>query len=184
MKNECHELNAKSSINPSSGFTLIEMLVSVGLFTSVITVALMALLNIKALQAKSTALRTINNNLNFAVELMSREIRTGKDYCINGNNCGVNSFEFTNDDDNKVRYAYDSNAKSITRSEDGGQALVITAPEVTITNLTFVTSGTEVGDSIQPMLTIIVNGETNSEKTNLNSDLNIQTTVSKREMDS
>ncbi len=176
--------NCKLKINPSPGFTLIEMLVSVGLFTSVITVALMALLNIKALQAKSSAFRTINNNLNFAVELMSREIRTGKDYCINGNNCTATSFQFTNDDDHKITYAHDGNAKNITRSQDGGQALTITAPEVDILRLNFITAGTPAGDSLQPAVTIIVNGKTNSEKTNLNSSMDVQTTVSKRELDS
>ena len=164
----------------TSGFTLVELLVSVGIFTSVVIVAMMALLNVKSLQVKGTAIRTINNNVNYAVEIMSREIRTGIKYCENS--CSASSFNFTNDVGVPVKYELSNGV--IFRSENNGSAIAITAPEVTINNLTFVVSGTALNDNIQPRVTIVVQAESNNTKANLSSRLDIQTTITQRKLDS
>lgn len=62
------------------GFTLLETLVSVSIFTIVITVGLSALLNANSLDHKSKDLRAIIDNLSFIMEDISRNIRVGTHY--------------------------------------------------------------------------------------------------------
>ncbi len=68
------------------GFTLVEMIVALAVFTVVALIAVGALLKITSANKKSQTLKTTINNLNFALESMSREIRTGSTY-----QCGVTS---------------------------------------------------------------------------------------------
>ena len=162
----------------TQGFTLAEMIIAVGVFGVVATMSLLALLNVKNLQSKSSALRTVNSNLNFAVELMSREIRTGTNYCASG--CTPGRFRFTNSDGKVITYEYQSVSKKITRQVLGEQALDITSPQVQVNGLKFFTGGTAPGDKIQPRVTIVINAI--SKVGRLQANMNVQTTISQREV--
>ena len=141
--------------------------------------SLLALLNVKNLQAKSSALRIVNSNLNFAVELMSREIRTGKDYC----SCAsLDIFQFTNSDGAQVTYRYRSAGQKITRQMSGGTELDITSPQVQVLNVRFFKRGQASGDQQQPRVTIIINAITSGGKAELRAKMNVQTTISQREV--
>jgi prepilin-type N-terminal cleavage/methylation domain-containing protein len=59
------------------GFTLIEVLVSVMIFSVVMTVALGALLAMSQSDKQAEELKTVVNNLDFALDSMTRTIRTG-----------------------------------------------------------------------------------------------------------
>ena len=80
------------------GFTLVEMVVSLAIFTVVAVIAVGALMKITSANRKSITLKTTINNLNFTLESMSREMRVGKDYY-----CSTN-------DTNSVYPNYDSNS--------------------------------------------------------------------------
>jgi len=171
--------NQKTKNGGAAGFTLIEMMVSVSLFAVVISVALGAFLNMNDMQKKAMSLRDVNDNLNFAVETMMREIRTGKKYCADS--CSDSSFNFTGAGNNPIVYKLGNGA--IERSEDGGATFFsLTSPEVKINKLLFITGGESPSDSLQPIVTIIVSGSAgDSEKTETN--LNLQVTVSQRALD-
>lgn len=62
------------------GFTLIEVMVSVSLFAMVMTLSLGAVLSIVDGNKKAQAINSVANNLNFAVESMVRDIKTGYAY--------------------------------------------------------------------------------------------------------
>jgi prepilin-type N-terminal cleavage/methylation domain-containing protein len=68
------------------GFTLIEMIVSMAIFTVVAVIAVGALLKVMDANRKSLNLKTAINNLNFALESMSREMRVGGQYLLIKNN--------------------------------------------------------------------------------------------------
>lgn len=162
------------------GFTLVEIIVAIGIFTAVITMALSTFLNISDIQRRAGALRAINDNLNFALEVMSREIRTGKNYCASL--CGTSSFNMTNSQNDNVVYRLNNN--SIERSSNGGISFLrLTSPEIKIDNLTFIVSGESAGDQRQPRVTLILNGSSMGGKIG-KVELNIQTTVSQRRLDS
>ncbi|MEK7184740.1 MAG: type II secretion system protein [Patescibacteria group bacterium] len=78
-------------INSEKGFTLLEMIISLAIFTIVALVAVGALLKIMDANRKSLALKTAINNLNFTLESMSREMRVGSNYFCDNNIHAVNS---------------------------------------------------------------------------------------------
>lgn len=69
-----------STFSKTRGFTLIEVLVSVALFSVVMVIALGALLAISVSDRKAESLKSVINNLNFAVDGMSRAVRTGSNW--------------------------------------------------------------------------------------------------------
>lgn len=68
------------NIQRDSGFTLIEMIVSLAIFTIVAVVAVGAFLKVIDANKKSQSLKTATNNINFALESMTREMRVGSVY--------------------------------------------------------------------------------------------------------
>lgn len=70
-------------IQKNSGFTLIEIIVSMALFVVVAVVSLGALLKVIDANTKAQTLKTAVTNLNFTMESMVRELRVGSNYyCI------------------------------------------------------------------------------------------------------
>jgi len=63
-----------------SGFTLIEIIVSLALFSVVITIAVGALLILIASNRQLQNEQSVLSNLSFALDSMTREIRTGSNY--------------------------------------------------------------------------------------------------------
>ncbi len=70
----------KSLSQKEKGFTLIEMIVSLGVFSIVITIAVGALLVIISTNKQLQAEQNVMSNLAFAMDSMTREIRTGYSY--------------------------------------------------------------------------------------------------------
>lgn len=67
-------------ISKNSGFTLIEMIVSLGVFSIVVTTAVGALLMLISTNQQLQAEQSVMTNLSFALDTMTREIRTGLNY--------------------------------------------------------------------------------------------------------
>lgn len=61
----------------SRGFTLIEMLVATGLFLAVLTIVVGAIISIQYGAKKARNMRIAMDNINMALESISRDIRTG-----------------------------------------------------------------------------------------------------------
>lgn len=163
-----------------NGFTLIELLVALGVFMVVMTITLSAFLNIIDIQKKTEAFRKVNDNLNFAMEAMMREIREGQSYCTSV--CSSGTFSFTNKDGDAVKYELDEAGKYIKRTK-GTDAFRMTSDGISVTGLSFFVRGNVAGDKQQPLVTISIGGES-GEKEKLKSSLNLQATISQRKLDS
>ncbi len=71
------------------GFTLIEMIVSLALFSIVITISVGALLVLVGTNEQLQGEQSVMTNISFALDSMAREIRTGTAYyCFRTNNTG------------------------------------------------------------------------------------------------
>lgn len=146
--------------NRNAGFTLVELIVSVGLFTIVVTIAMSAYLRLISLDRKTRALNDVVTNLSFVVESMSRSIRTGTLYNIDDSNLsaagygsGLPKFSFTNDQGKVVTYILVAtpNSKhaiaecvavsSVSCTDGSGNETIITDPRIDVTNLAFWTNG-------------------------------------------
>lgn len=66
-----------------AGFTLIEMIVSLALFSVVVTISVGALLVLIATNQQLQNEQSVMTNLSFALDSMTREIRTGVNYYCN-----------------------------------------------------------------------------------------------------
>lgn len=74
------------SPDKQAGFTIIEMIVSLALFSVVITVSVGALLMLVATNDQLQGEQSVMTNLSFALDSMTREIRTGTEYyCFRSN---------------------------------------------------------------------------------------------------
>ncbi|MFH1947487.1 MAG: type II secretion system protein [Candidatus Magasanikbacteria bacterium] len=163
-----------------AGFTLIEMIVAIAVFTVVMTVTLATYLNVSDIQRKANALRVVNDNVSFALETMTREIRTNKDYT----DCGAKCLSFTNDDSQMITYSFNSTDNSIERDiiGDSNPPLRLTSPDIKIEDLVFnIRDGVSAQE--QPMVTIFIKASA-GEKIKIKNTLNVQTTITKRELGS
>lgn len=177
------------------GFTLIELLVAVGIFTVVMVVSLGALLAVAESDRKAQTLKTITNNLSFALDSMARNIRTGVDYSCGswtpGTDCagstGGTLFTFEDVHGNRVGYRHRVNSGDcgndvgcMQRSTDGGVSwATITSPEVLVSSFNFYLLGSQQGDNYQPRVTITSVGAVQVTEA-LQSEFRIQTAVTQR----
>ena len=182
----------------SKGFTLVEMIVAVGLFSVVMLVSVGALLSLVSASRKTQALHAVMNNLNIALDSIVRSVRMGSNY-----HCGGGSYTTTqdcqsgdillafesfggdsSDPQDQWVYYYDSATKRIYKSEDSGtNSFAITAPSVTIDSLTFYVVGTEIGNTTQPKVVISIKGTAGASQVKTRSEFHIQATAVQRVLD-
>jgi prepilin-type N-terminal cleavage/methylation domain-containing protein len=83
---------------PHAGFTLVEMIVSLALFSTVITISVGALLVLIGTNEQLQNEQSVMTNLSFALDSMSREMRTGTYYyCDSRPNSNGNNNIFNHD---------------------------------------------------------------------------------------
>lgn len=184
------------SVHPK-GFTLIEVLVSVAIFATVMVIALGALLAISESDRKAQTLKSVINNLNFSLEAMSRSMRTGTTYY-----CGVLAYNaalpgtqdcastaqtgmaFRDSNNQVIKYcrgngnACSSSGTAVLVSKNNGQYAPLTAAEVTITNLQFYVSGAT-SAQVQPYVVILLSGRV-PVSASQTSTFDLQTSVTQR----
>lgn len=199
-----YELRIKNIIRPylkaisyklkaTAGFTLIEMMVALSIFTVVMTVALGSLLTLIDANKKAQALQTITTNLNYVIDDISRNARVGGQYrCANSNNLsnldtpkdcsdgkGLLAFLSTSGD----RIVYRLSDGHIEKSANGGATFVqVTSNEIDVLVLRFYVSGSSAGDSEQPRVVISMSG-TIGQGASYETDFNIQTSITERIID-
>lgn len=189
-----------SSVNSQGGFTLVEILVAVALFAIVMTISVGSLLSLVEANRKTQALQSVMNNLNFAIENISRNMRVGSIYhCSTGTsvppditvpqdcqNGGVLlAFETSTGNraisSDQVVYRFVSGR--IEKSSDGGATFIaVTAPEVTIEDLKFYVVGSTREDTEQPRVAMTISGFAGVSD-RARTSFNLQTTISQRLLD-
>ena len=193
------------------GFTIIETMVSVSLFIIITVIGIGTLLNANLLYNKSQNMRDIVDNLNFVMEEMSRNIRTGYKYhCLDAavlsvpassnslsvpEDCTAGwtiAFEDAHGEPNPSvenfnnQWVYSISGGQILKSEDSGVNFTQLTSEEVIVNPDlsgFVVTGAEPspGNKEQPLVTIRLVGTVNYR--DVVSPFSIQTTVSQRLLD-
>lgn len=68
-----------------AGFTLVEMMITIGLFTVIMTIGIGAILGVNSTQRKTQGMRAVVDSLSFVMEDMARSMRLGElFYCKQG----------------------------------------------------------------------------------------------------
>lgn len=165
--------NRQTKPNLARGFTIVEMIVSVAIFSIVIVISVGSLLSIIAVNKQTQSMKSVVGNLNYALETMIRSIRTGSGYdcdlstpaldsCPVNLNSPTDSIMFVDQRGYKVIYRL-INMKIIrdVYSLDGGfiSSFDLTSPEVSIDRLNFYVSGVGSGSADQPNVTILIGGK-------------------------
>ncbi len=179
-----------------SGFSLIEIMVSMSLFITVIVISMGSILSVLDANRKSQSLRAVMDNLNFTLESMTRTIRFGNHYhCGSSGNTslpldcasGADSLTLVGPDNASVTYKLVSSR--IDRIVDNGvspQEAFVTSVDVTITKLTFYVFGSAEfnggADLYQPQVILVISGYAGT-KASSQSTFTIETTVSQRLFD-
>ena len=182
--------------NTQAGFTLIEMIVSVALFGIVMLVSVTALVALIDANRKAQALQSVINNLNIAVDGMSRAMREGSNYrcstsgggdCTGGGDAmffesyGGNSAVTTDD------WVYEFRNGRIYKSTNGttnpASQAAITASEVTIEDVTFFVFGSGRTDTVQPKVMMVIKGSAGTTKANVKTTFHVQSTAVQRILD-
>lgn len=143
------------------GYTLIELIVAVGLFAIIMMLASGAYLIMINVNRQTQAIATGIDNVSFVLESMTRSIRTGRSY----SQIGSNTFSFI--DQSGCAITYGVSAGRIIQSESGTgcpalSSVPLTAPSVTISAIAFTASGVVAGDMSQPHVIINVAGTVSS----------------------
>ncbi|MDO8471013.1 MAG: type II secretion system protein [bacterium] len=169
------------------GFTLIELMVAVSIFIIVMAISMGSIINVFDANRKSRSLKTVLNNLNLAVESMTKEMRFGRNYhCGSGavtipQNCpsGDTIMSFLSSDN--VQITYRLNSQTIEKQIGGGSYIAVTAPEIVIDDLVFYTLGAGTSDSLQPRVLMKIKSHAGAEEGQ--SNFTLQTLVSQRVLD-
>ncbi|MDO8569486.1 MAG: type II secretion system protein [bacterium] len=176
------------------GFTLIELMVAISIFIVIMTIAMGSIIGVFDANRKSRSLKTVLNNLNLAVESMSKEMRFGKNYhCGSGDvtvpqNCqnlgdDHTLMSFLSSNNIQITYRLEPLARtSIEKQVGSGDWIAVTAPEIIIDDLTFYTLGAGTSNTLQPKVIIKIKSHAGTTGKG-RSDFTLQTLVSQRVLD-
>ena len=92
-----YPLNSKDQKSRQRGFTLIEMMVSISIFTIVATLASGTFVIMAEAQRKAQSIKLVVDNVNFALDGMVIAMRTSKNYqvgCLDGGSYKAVSFDY------------------------------------------------------------------------------------------
>ena len=193
------------------GFTIIETMISISLFLVVVMVGMDSLLNANVAHQKSQDMRSILDNMNFIMEDMAKNLRTGfRYYCITGSDtlsnvavsksgqsCWGVAFEpatnAINDSDPDNQWVYYISGGKIYKSTRGPYVLSsffqLNPDEIVLSSSPSVSGfsvlgaeGTGPGNMQQPLVIVRLSGEITSPK-GVKSPFSLQTSVSQRLID-
>jgi prepilin-type N-terminal cleavage/methylation domain-containing protein len=149
----------------SRGYTLVELVVAIGLFAVIMTLATGAYLIMISVNRQAQSIATGIDNLSFALEDMTRTIRTGTGYqCGAGTDCPSGGASVTVVNQDGASVTYDLSGSSVRKTVNGEES-ILTEPTVQVSTLQFFVTGTRnarFGDYSQPYVTMIVGGTVTS----------------------
>jgi prepilin-type N-terminal cleavage/methylation domain-containing protein len=182
--------------NKNRGFTLVEMLVAVGLFALIAVFALGSVVTIFDANKKAQASKTVVDNLNLSIENMVRTIRFGDhyfcglttesdavmdcDYPTGGNSISV-TFK-------GVRTLYSLWGNQIKKSDTGALSCsdpsmqAITSTDTVIDYFKFYVFNTASSDSSQSYVRVVIKGHVGAKSTT-KTDFSIETLISQIVLD-
>ena len=158
-----------------AGFTLVEMMVAVGIFVIVAFIVTTAFLTLADANRKAQNIRLVMDNLNFAIDSMALKMREGSGYAELSSPNGVS---FNDSENNSVSYTLqtrpDGNTGAIYCAGGScGAEAPITAPQVDVKEFKVLVSSDKSKKAV-----LLISGTAGAGKTL--TTFNIQTTVSER----
>ena len=174
------------------GFTIVEVLVALSLFTIILAIAVGGFANALHAQREAALLIAAQSNASIALEQMAREIRTGYHFCV-GAKCGSSVctsdgnretctlLDFVNAEGSGIQYSLANGALVRNAGGGNGAAEPLTSGNVTVKYLIFTLYGNAINDLKDPRITISMGIAPSSTDPALAGNvINLETTVSAR----
>jgi prepilin-type N-terminal cleavage/methylation domain-containing protein len=189
----------------SRGFTLIEMLISSGLFTIIILIGIGAVLTVTSVHKKNQKLRSVVDTISFAMEDIARNARLGSAYnCgTTGGDCSDLTYQFSFEqvdgdwdlvtgigDEFVYRMAQSQNGDYFTleksefglaSSDNDFYQLLPREVEIDMSKSGFKVSGSPLGDGLQPYVRIRLAGVIDYR--GVRTPFALETIISQRQVD-
>lgn len=191
----------KKYLNNKKGFSLLEMLVAIGIFMTIVTIAISALISIIGANKRAQAIKNTIDTVNFVIESMSRDIRSGTGYDCSPNDpssmdclVGSSAFKYINGSGETVTYEFNSSDEGDILTRIKGEydennaantnVLISRDSGVNLDNMKFYVIGSDdenkpIGERTQPRVIITASGKIET-KEGTSSSFNLQTTISQR----
>ena len=158
------------------GFTLIEVLVSVGLF--LLTILAISQIFITVIRSERVAYALLNseNNIRNNVELMAKTIRMGKNFILSPDKEELCFDYFLENQWQKLCYRFDVSSQVLSRSLNGGDYEPLLDPQVKITSGHFY----QIGDGSTSQLSFLIQLEAQITVRGIEYPFHVETAVTSR----
>jgi len=171
IKKKCNKKVNFKYAKKRAGFTLIELLVGLTIFSLTITAATGLFITAFRNQRKSIAIQNVQDNGRYLLGFLSKEIRMGKITSSDGETFNLSISHPVNGD---ISYSFSNN--HIMRNGE-----IIDSDEVNVSGRFFIDG--RGADIEQPQVAIALEVETTGQKIEEHAKMNLQTTLSQRELD-
>ena len=168
--------SGQASDKRQEGFTLVELVVAIAVFATVVTVVSSIFVSSVGSQRKNINNQDVLDNARYVLETMSRAVRqstvvtgngTGSTLTINHPTKGVKTYILEN---NQVKESV------------GGNVAALSSSNVSVQGLTFVVQGNGSTDNIQPKVTLSISLKSSQGASDTESIANLQTTLTPRNL--
>ena len=181
-KNELFITGISNGMN-KNGFSLMELVVAVFIFSVLVAIAGGSFVSALSLQRRALNIKRVEENGRFILELMAREIRVANPINTGNSSCpgsGTSILAFTHPVNGAIEYFLSGSLSgSQVHRRVNGVDSIISNPDVEVSRFIFCISGNTVGDDQQPRVTVVLGLKTPGASVDVTA-INLQTTVSQR----
>jgi prepilin-type N-terminal cleavage/methylation domain-containing protein len=177
------KLSAYNSRNSRKGFTLVEFLVAMTLFSIIVSIAVGGFVRALRTQQQLVGLISANSNISLTMEQMSRELRTGDSFdCDPSSPPNCPSVNFINSSGQAITYRLNAADQTIERGVNG-VFQAITAGNIQVTSFGINMRFNEVcpPDCYPARMTILISISPKTAGVET-TEIHLQTTVSARNL--
>lgn len=167
----------KFNKNSKAGFTFVELLVSIAVFSTMVAVVASIFLSTVGSQRKNIGQQDVLDNARYVLENLGRSIRQSSILYPSGS--GETSSITINHPDLGV-VTYDLIDNQIVEVIGSGGPVALSSSNVYVSSLNFNVYGNNSGDNRQPIVTISISLRSLNNRQDENSDINIQTSITPR----
>lgn len=179
--NSHHWHTLRIALASSGGFTLLEMMIATGIFAVVMITAVGAMLALNQAQVKAQNIQNIQDNIRFALESMTKEMRTATNFSPAACD-GCTELHFVRQDGANIGYCLNGGAiQKFLPPVVCASGSPVTSAAVQVNKLYFFVSGATLGPSDgQPRVTVITEARSVNPSLQFDTTFNLQTTVTAR----
>lgn len=161
-----------------AGFTLIELIVAMAVFSTVIVVVSSIFVSVVGSQRKNINNQDVIDNARFVLESIGRSVRQSEVQSPNGTSSGLTLNHPTK---NIITYSL-NNGQIMEKSSSDANPVALSSSNVYVERLDFTVAS--VGDDQkQPRVTVSISLRSTTQPANIDTTTNLQTTITPRNLE-